>query len=127
MALTLSAQTFDATNGIWTATGVNDASSAAASIYPGFKPRQVVVRNLTDGIITTWDNQMTNGRALSQAAAGAITYVAAGSGVYGIDSSQDANAATAASGQTPTTAAGGFTVRAAVLLASKTFSIVAYK
>lgn len=122
MALALTNIKFDAVNGIWTALGTNDGSSAAQSIYPGFKPRLCRVDNVTDATVYFFNENMAAGKAIKTVTAGTTTYLAA-NGFTLLDSAASSGAATAATGQSPSAAAGGVTLGTDICAASKSLVI----
>lgn len=122
MALTISNINFDAVNGIWTCAGSNDGSSAAASIYPGFKPRNCRVVNLTDVTIHESDPNTGAGKAIKTVTAGTTTLQATNAITF-LDSSSTSGATTVATGNPAVTGGGGVTLGTDILLASKSFAI----
>lgn len=122
MALTISNIQFDPVNGIWTCAGSNDGSSAAASIYPGFKPRTCKVVNLTDVTIHEADLNTGAGKAIKTVTAGTTTLQATNAVTF-LDSSVTSGATTVATGSSSNTTAGGVTLGTDILLASKSFTI----
>lgn len=126
MALTLSNIKFDAVNGVWTALGTNDGSSAAQSIYPGFKPRYIRVDNVTDATVQIFQENMAAGKAIQTVTAGTTTYLAA-NGFTLLDNANSSGAATAALGQSPSAAAGGVTFGTSVCAASKSLVITMFR
>lgn len=126
MALTISNINFDPVSGIWTAAGANDGSSAASSIYPGFKPRVVKVVNLTDVTIHESDPNTGAGKAIKTVTAGTTTLQGSNAITF-LDNSSSTGATTVATGNPAVSGAGGFTLGTDILLASKSFTILAIR
>lgn len=90
---------------------ITDASAAAATTFDfGFKPRKVVIHNLTDRISHEWFEGMSDNTALKTVAVGTRTLEAAEGPTMGTEAAGTANSVT---------------FPAAIMLASKTFAIEA--
>jgi len=126
MALTISALTSNSlTSETFICKGVNDGSGAAASIFCGFKPRQVEVWNETDVIKFEYYDGMTAAYGFKLNGTGpAITEITS-NGVTLLDGSE-ASPATAATGNVRSAGA-GFTLGTGILVASKTYWIKAIR
>lgn len=126
MALTISALTSNAlVSDTFICKGVNDGSAAASSIFIGFKPRKVEVWNETDVIKFEYFDGMTAAYGLKFNGTGpAITEITA-NGVTLLDGTE-ASPATSATGNLRTSGP-GFTLGTGILVASKTYWIMAIR
>ena len=75
MAITLTEPVADGSNhGPYIARFLDDAAVPAAMVlYPGFRPKRVIVHNLTDRISWEWNQGMAVGTSLKTVAAGTRT------------------------------------------------------
>lgn len=122
MALTISNVVFNGLTGDHVIMkGVNDGSAAAAAIYCGFIPRMISVWNLTDGIIDKYFPDMTADKSFHVAANGTITAAAAS----GFNILTDTSATVTKATGSPLSGGPGFTLGTGILLASKTYQIIA--
>ena len=91
---------------------VTNADAAAAATFDcGFVPRRIEFHNLTDRISQLWHEGMADGESLQTVAAGTRTLEAATGPTMGTDAAGTKNS---------------FTMPAAAMVASKTFTWVAY-
>jgi hypothetical protein len=114
MAFTFSNAQADPVTGFYTCTATTDATSAAGTFYPGFKPRYVRVLQVTTPAIYEFVDGMAAGTMIQQIAAGTTSLV----GTNGI---------TVVGGDSATPAQAAVTLGTGCHTNSATFRIVCYK
>lgn len=130
MALTISAITVDpGVDSTFVAKGVTDAAGATAqTIYIGWTPRRIEVLNITDQLTDLFvaGGGMVSGDSRHCLANGTWTDAVA-NGFTLLDGTEAPVAAASRATGSPGTSGQGFTIGTGPLVASKTFTITAWK
>lgn len=129
MALTLSSVTPSNSpmGSLWSAIGTTDATAAAAqNVYCGFVPSKIEVLNITDQLTDLWQPGVVSGKSRHCLANGTWTDAVA-NGFTLLAGTEAVPASTLVALGTNGTGGMGFTIGTGPLVASKSYSIVAYR